>query len=195
VDGLRTAILTYFFVRPIFLYDLFFCLFFLGGKDILSRNILFPRVHAAVIIVLNNGSNMQEAELLDELTAILGSGRFKTLLKHLCTYLPSLRVAARQHQRSSTASAVDNDTHQQCGSAEDVECVQCDELIAEIEQRVTELEDILTRNIRRHKVLTAPRPNKNYRPELHHQVFALRHCMRKYCNILLFACQTIEDSC
>jgi hypothetical protein len=40
---------------------------------------------------------------MDELTAILGNGRFKTLLKHLRTHFPSL------HARP--ASAVDKDTH------------------------------------------------------------------------------------
>jgi hypothetical protein len=88
---------------------------------------------------------MQDASLLDELTAILGSGRFKTLLKHLRTYLPSLLVAARQHQRLSPASAVEKDTQQQCCGVEDDESLQCDDLVAEIEQRVTQLENILTR--------------------------------------------------
>jgi hypothetical protein len=94
---------------------------------------------------------MQDAVLLDQLTAILGSGRFKTLLKHLRTHLPSLRVAAREHRRSSPASAIANETHQQCWSDEDDESLMdCDELVAEIEQRVTQLDKVLTQYNRRY---------------------------------------------
>jgi hypothetical protein len=98
---------------------------------------------------------MQDALLLDELTAVLGSGRFKTLLKHLRSHLPALRVAARELQRLSPASAVDEGTQQQCCSVEDEESLQCDELVAEIEQRVTQLENVLTRYSSRYET-TAP---------------------------------------
>ena len=84
----------------------------------------------------------------NEFTAILDSGRFKTLLEHLFTRFASLRADARQHHRlSRPASAVDKDTHhEQCWSVEDEqESLQCDELVAEIEQRVTQLENVLTR--------------------------------------------------
>jgi hypothetical protein len=88
---------------------------------------------------------MQDALLLDELTVIHSSGRFETLLKHLRTHLPSLRVAARQHQRLSLASVAEKDTQQPCCSVEDDESLHCDEPVAEIEQRVTQLENVLTR--------------------------------------------------
>jgi hypothetical protein len=86
--------------------------------------------------------------LVDELTAILGGGRFKSLLKHLRTHFASLRAAARQqHRLSHPASAVEKATqHEQCCSVEDdEESLRCDELVAEIEQRVTQLENVLTR--------------------------------------------------
>ena len=103
---------------------------------------------AAVIVLSWTGSNMQDALLLDELTAILGSGRFRTLLKHLSTLFPTLRAGSLQHHRlSRPASAVEKDTHpEQCSSVEDdEESLRCDELVAEIEQRVTQLENVLTR--------------------------------------------------
>jgi hypothetical protein len=108
--------------------------------------------------MMNNSANMPDALLLDKLAVILGSGRFKALLTHLRTrHLPMLRVPARQHQQFSPASAVDNDTHQQCCSVEDDESLQCDEeLVAEIEQRVTQLENVLTRYNRRYDASTAP---------------------------------------
>ena len=83
--------------------------------------------------------------MLDELTAILGSGRFKALLKHLRTHFPSLRDANRL---ARPASAVDEDTHHEqcCTSVEnEQESLRCDELVAEIEQRVTQMENVLTR--------------------------------------------------
>jgi hypothetical protein len=79
-----------------------------------------------------------DASLMDELTAILGSGRFKTLLKHLHTHFSSLRATAGQHSRlSRPASALDKDMqHEQCCSVEDEqESLPCDELITEIEQK------------------------------------------------------------
>ena len=91
---------------------------------------------------------MGDAILLDELTAILGSGRFKTLLEHLRTHLTTLRADARQHNRlARPASAVDEGTHhEQCCSVEDEQkSLRCDELVAEIEQRVAQLENVLTR--------------------------------------------------
>jgi hypothetical protein len=78
--------------------------------------------------------------LLEELTALLGSGRFKTLLKHLRVLFPSLRAAAREHQLSPMAAA-----HGQCCIVEGDESLQYDELVAEIEQRVTQLESVLDR--------------------------------------------------
>jgi hypothetical protein len=135
--------------------------------------------------------NMQDASLLDERSLVLGSGRFKTLLKHLRTYLPSLRtVAARQHQQFlSPAAAVDNDMHQQCCSVEDDESLQCDELVAELEQRVTQLENVLTRynsryeaNRQRNRIYyairiraTCPRVIFFVYEQFHIQVFAPRH--------------------
>jgi hypothetical protein len=98
---------------------------------------------------MNDSGNMKNAILLDELTtAILGSGRFKSLLNRLRTHIPLLCAVTRQHNRfACPASAVDEDTHQeQCCSVEDEqESLQCDELVAEIEQRVTQLENVLTR--------------------------------------------------
>ena len=87
---------------------------------------------------------MQYALLPDELTTILGSGRFKSLPKRLRTHLPSLRDAARQYHRLSPASALDKDKHQQCRSVEDDKSLQREELVAEIEERVTQLENVLT---------------------------------------------------
>jgi hypothetical protein len=99
-----------------------------------------------------NDSKEDAAVLLDELTVILGSGRFTTLFKHLRTHLPSLHAAARQHHRLFPASAVEKDAHHQlCGSLEDEadpeEIMQGDDelLVAEIEERVTQLENVLTR--------------------------------------------------
>jgi hypothetical protein len=86
-----------------------------------------------------DGDFLQNALILDELTALLGSGRFKTLLKHLRALCPSLRAAAHQHQSCPTAAA-----HRQCYVVED-EGLQNDELVAEVEQRVTQLESILGR--------------------------------------------------
>jgi hypothetical protein len=87
----------------------------------------------------------QDALLLDELTAILGNGRFKTLLKHLRTQFPTLRADDRQHNRLSRP--VDKNLHhEQCCSLEDEQkCCQGNELVAEIEQRVIQLENVLTR--------------------------------------------------
>jgi len=79
----------------------------------------------------------EDALLLEELTALLGSGRFKTLLKHLSALFPSVRAAVREHQLSPTATA-----HKQCCIVESDESLHCD---AEIEQRVTQLESILRR--------------------------------------------------
>jgi hypothetical protein len=107
---------------------------------------LFYSLDTIIVLNMNGSSNMQDAFLLDELTVILGSGRFTTLFEHLRTHLLTLRAAARQHHRlSCPASAVDEDMHQQCCSLEDDESLQCDELFAEIEQRVTRLENVLTR--------------------------------------------------
>jgi hypothetical protein len=78
--------------------------------------------------------------LLEELTALMGSGRFKTLLKHLRAFFPSLRAAAREHQLSPTATA-----YRLCYIAEGDESLQCGELVAEIKQRVTRLESVLRR--------------------------------------------------
>jgi hypothetical protein len=91
---------------------------------------------------------MQDAFLLDELTAVLGIWRFKTLLQHLRTHLPSFRAVARQHHRlSRPASAADKETHHEqcCTLEDDQESLQCDELVVEIEQRATQLENVLTR--------------------------------------------------
>jgi hypothetical protein len=90
--------------------------------------------------------------LLEELTALLGSGRFKTLLKHLRVLCPTLRAAAaahelqlccaaaHEHQLPPTAAA-----HKQCCIVEGDESLQYDELVAEIEQRVAQLESVLGR--------------------------------------------------
>ena len=81
----------------------------------------------------------QDALMLEELTALLGSGRFKTLLQHLRARLPSIRAAAHEHQPPAAES------HRQCNIVEGDESLQCDELVAEIEQRVTQLENFLSR--------------------------------------------------
>jgi hypothetical protein len=84
----------------------------------------------------------------NEFTAILDSGRFKTLLEHLFTRFASLRADARQHHRlSRPASALDKYTrHEQYHSVDDEqESLQSDELVAEIEQRMAQLENFLTR--------------------------------------------------
>jgi hypothetical protein len=78
--------------------------------------------------------------LLEEFTALVGSGRFKTLLKHLRALFPSLRAAGREHQLFPTAT-----THKQCCIVESDESLQCDELVAEIEHRVTQVESVLGR--------------------------------------------------
>jgi len=73
--------------------------------------------------------------------ALLGSGRFKALLKHLRVHFPSLLAAAHQHQ----LSPVTTEAHRQDCTVEGNESLQCDELVAEIEQRVTRLEKVLNR--------------------------------------------------
>jgi hypothetical protein len=123
------------------------------------------------------GGYMQEALLLQELTALLGSGRFKTLLKHLRAHLPSLRVAAHQHLVSPTAEA-----HK---AVEDGESLQCDELVAEIEQRVTQLESVLSRyNSRFDPFLLQPQKPKQVsdtlqlcNPDTLHTLNILRSCI------------------
>jgi hypothetical protein len=86
------------------------------------------------------GGCLQDPLLLEELTALLGCGRFKTLLKHLRAHFPSLGAAARQHQLAPAAEA-----HGRCCVVEGDESLRCDELVAEIEQRVTRLESVLSR--------------------------------------------------
>ena len=99
------------------------------------------------------GGYLQDALLLEELTALLGGGRFKTLLKYLRAHFPTLRAAAHQHQLSSTAEA-----HGPCCVVEGDESLQCDELVAEIQQRVTQLENVLSRyDIRFNPALWQPR--------------------------------------
>jgi hypothetical protein len=83
---------------------------------------------------------LQDTLLLEELTALLGSGRLTTLLKHLRAHFPSLGAAAQQHQLSTIAEA-----QMHCCIVEGDERLQCDELVAEIEQRVTRLENVLSR--------------------------------------------------
>jgi hypothetical protein len=71
--------------------------------------------------------------LLEELTALLGNERFVQLLKQLRTHFPTLRA-------SPPAAA-----HENCGVVEADESVQFIELVSEIEQRATQLEDVLSR--------------------------------------------------
>ena len=98
---------------------------------------------------------LQDALLLEEPTALLGSGRFSTLLKHLRAPFPSLRAAA--HEQSSPKAAA----HRQCCIVEGDESLQCDELVAEIEQRVTQLESVLGRyNSRFNPALLQPQKPK-----------------------------------
>jgi hypothetical protein len=56
------------------------------------RLIVYPTV-----LNIQNGGYLQDALLLEELTALLGSGRFKKLLKQLRALCPSLRAAAHEH--------------------------------------------------------------------------------------------------
>jgi hypothetical protein len=117
---------------------------------------------------------------MDELTAILGIGRFKTLLKHLRSHFTSLHAK----RLSRPASAVDKDTHhEQCSSVEDEqESLPCDELVAEIEQRVTQLENVLTRYCSRY---THPQKRAN---DL--QVSVSRHCA----HVLFNMCQIYDGN-
>jgi hypothetical protein len=127
---------------------------------------------------------MQDALLLDELTAIIGSGRFRTLLRHLRTHLP-------------LASAVNKDAHQQCcGMEDDVESLQCDELVAEIEQRGTQLENVLTQCTRRYEVIVQKRIVYE-RPEYHLRLSAvvLNDTMHTYLNNNIGSLDGADGNC
>eukprot|EP00242_Pyramimonas_sp_CCMP2087_P007532 CAMPEP_0198215314 /NCGR_PEP_ID=MMETSP1445-20131203/48865_1 /TAXON_ID=36898 /ORGANISM="Pyramimonas sp., Strain CCMP2087" /LENGTH=482 /DNA_ID=CAMNT_0043890983 /DNA_START=141 /DNA_END=1587 /DNA_ORIENTATION=- len=91
-----------------------------------------------------------DALLLEELTALLGSGalqntpqaptRALTLRAAAAHELQLCCAAAHEHQLSPTAAA-----HKQCCIVEGDESLQYDELVAEIEQRVAQLESVLGR--------------------------------------------------
>jgi hypothetical protein len=82
---------------------------------------------------MNDSGNMQDAILLDELRT------YAPTSPHFMLQLGS--IMARP-----ASAADDYKHHEQCGSVEDEqENLRCDELVAEIEQRVTQLENVLTR--------------------------------------------------
>jgi hypothetical protein len=52
---------------------------------------------STVLNIQNAGGYLQDALLLEELIALLGSSCFKTFLKHLRALCPSPRAAAHEH--------------------------------------------------------------------------------------------------